>query len=83
MVSELYPNKADFFKTRKKNNYSYYFIHQPYAKLLLWLLLSTVEDTQTKRIPVFKNSLVENTGLGCRFLLQGVFLTQRSNLCFL
>ena len=25
----------------------------------------------------------KNTGVGCQFLLQGIFLTQRSNLCLL
>ena len=29
------------------------------------------------------NSPGENTGVGCHFLLQGIFLTQESNLCFL
>ena len=30
-----------------------------------------------------KNFPGQNTRVGCHFLLQGTFLTQRSNLCFL
>ena len=29
------------------------------------------------------NFLDKNTGMGCHFLLQGIFLTQESNLCLL
>ena len=29
------------------------------------------------------NSPGKNTGVGCHFLLQGIFLTQESNLCLL
>ena len=32
---------------------------------------------------VHGNSLGKNTGVGCHFLLQGIFSTQGSNLCLL
>lgn len=40
---------------RSKINYSHYFIHQPYTKLLLPLVLSTMEDTN-KGNPLFPSS---------------------------
>ena len=38
---------------------------------------------QPNRLPRPWDSLGKNTGVGCHFLLQGIFPTQRSNLCLL
>ena len=36
--------------------------------------------TVAHQAPLLWNSPDKNTGVGCHFLLQGIFLTQRSNL---
>ena len=38
---------------------------------------------QPARLLCPQDSLGKNTGMGCHFLLQGIFLTQRSNWCLL
>ena len=37
----------------------------------------------TRQAPLLWDFPGKNTGVGCHFLLQGIFLTQESNLCFL
>ena len=38
---------------------------------------------QPTRLLCALDSPGKNTGMGCHYLLQGIFLTQGSNLCFL
>ena len=55
------------------------------AKLLQsWLTLCDLRDFQEPaRLLCPWDSPGKNTGVGCHFLLQGIFPTQRLNLCFL
>ena len=48
-----------------------------FSRVWLYVILRTVEST---RLLCPWDSPGKNTGVGCHFLLQGVFLTQRSNL---
>ena len=52
--------------------------------VVLWLShvqLFATPWTEPARLPCTWDSPGKNTGVSCHFLLQGIFLTQRSNLC--
>ena len=48
-----------------------------------YVQLFVVSWTVAHQAPLSMDSPGKNTGVGCHFLLQGVFLTQGSNLCLL